>query len=93
MLSIGRALMANPKLLLMDEPSLGLAPLVVEEVFASIRRINDTGTMVLLAEQNAHAALQVAGRGYVIENGSVAMEGSREELLDNREVRRAYIGI
>jgi branched-chain amino acid transport system ATP-binding protein len=85
--------MANPKLLLMDEPSLGLAPLVVEEVFASIRRINDTGTMVLLAEQNAHAALQVAGRGYVIENGSVAMEGSREELLDNREVRRAYIGI
>lgn len=93
MLSIGRALMAKPKLLLMDEPSLGLAPLVVEEVFASIRRINAGGTMVLLAEQNAHAALQVAARGYVIESGSVAIEGTSHELLDNREVRRAYIGI
>jgi branched-chain amino acid transport system ATP-binding protein len=93
MLSIGRALMARPQLLLMDEPSLGLAPLVVEEVFASIRRINEAGTMVLLAEQNAHAALGVAGRGYVIESGSVAIAGTREELLGNREVRRAYIGI
>lgn len=93
MLSIGRALMAKPRVLLMDEPSLGLAPLVVAEVFASIRKINEAGTMVLLAEQNAHAALQVASSGYVIESGSVAIEGTSNELLGNREVRRAYIGI
>lgn len=93
MLAIGRALMAKPRLLLLDEPSLGLAPLVVEEVLQSIVRINQGGTMVLLAEQNAHAALSIADRGYVIENGAVAIEGAREELLDNPEVRRAYIGI
>jgi branched-chain amino acid transport system ATP-binding protein len=93
MLAIGRALMAKPRLLLLDEPSLGLAPLVVEEVFASILKINERGTSVLLAEQNAHAALKVAHRGYVIEEGSVAVQGSRDELMGNTAVRRAYIGI
>jgi len=93
MLAIGRALMAKPRLLLLDEPSLGLAPLVVEEVFASILKINEGGTSVLLAEQNAHAALKVAHRGYVIEEGRVALEGGREELMGNEEVRRAYIGV
>jgi branched-chain amino acid transport system ATP-binding protein len=93
MLAIGRALMARPRLLLLDEPSLGLAPLVVEEVFDAIVKINAGGTSVLLAEQNAHAALKVAARGYVIEEGSVALEGEREELMDNPEVRRAYIGV
>jgi branched-chain amino acid transport system ATP-binding protein len=93
MLAIGRALMARPRLLLLDEPSLGLAPLVVDEVFDSIAKINERGTSVLLAEQNAHAALKVAGRGYVIEEGSVVMEGTHDALMDNPEVRRAYIGI
>jgi branched-chain amino acid transport system ATP-binding protein len=93
MLAIGRALMARPRLLLLDEPSLGLAPLVVEEVFDAILEINAGGTSVLLAEQNAHAALKVAHRGYVIEEGNVALEGRREELMHNEEVRRAYIGL
>lgn len=93
MLAIGRALMARPRLLLLDEPSLGLAPLVVDEVFESILEINARGTSVLLAEQNANAALKVAGRGYVIEEGRVAIEGDREELMDNPEVRKAYIGV
>ena len=93
MLAIGRALMARPRLLLLDEPSLGLAPLVVEEVFASIATINARGTSVLLAEQNAHAALKVAGRGYVIEEGEVVLEGTHDTLMHNPEVRRAYIGV
>jgi len=93
MLAIGRALMARPRLLLLDEPSLGLAPLVVEEVFEAIVKIHEQGTGVLLAEQNAHAALKIAGRGYVIEEGSVALEGARDELMENPEVRRAYIGV
>ncbi len=93
MLSIGRALMARPRLLLLDEPSLGLAPLVVEQVFEAILEINRRGTTVFLAEQNAHAALKVAQRGYVIESGTVAMEGDRDTLVDNPEVRRAYIGV
>ncbi|HET9949792.1 MAG TPA: ABC transporter ATP-binding protein [Longimicrobiales bacterium] len=93
MLAIGRALMVRPKLLLLDEPSLGLAPLVVDEVFASIQRIHRLGTGVLLAEQNANAALKVASRGYVIEEGRVALEGGRDELMGNPEVRRAYIGV
>ena len=93
MLSIGRALMARPRLLLLGKPSLGLAPLVVEEVVESILEINRRGTAVFLAEQNAHAALKVAQRGYVIESGSVALEGDRDTLVDNPEVRRAYIGV
>jgi len=93
MLAIGRALMAGPRLLLLDEPSLGLAPLVVEEVFASIVKINEGGTSILLAEQNAYAALKVAHRGYVVEEGRIAVEGGREKLMGNEEVRRAYIGL
>jgi branched-chain amino acid transport system ATP-binding protein len=93
MLAIGRALMAKPRLLLLDEPSLGLAPLVVEEVFASIRKIHAQGTSLLLAEQNAHAALRVADRGYVVEEGAVVLEGARDALMDNPDVRRAYIGV
>lgn len=92
MVAIGRALMARPRLLLLDEPSLGLAPLVVEQVFQTIVEINRTGTMVLLAEQNAYAALQIAHRGYVIEQGRITLQGSRDELLGNEEVRKAYIG-
>jgi branched-chain amino acid transport system ATP-binding protein len=93
MLAIGRALMARPRLLLLDEPSLGLAPLVVDEVFESILEINERGTSILIAEQNAYAALKIAGRGYVIEEGSVTLEGERETLVDNPSVRRAYIGV
>jgi ABC-type cobalamin transport system ATPase subunit len=89
----GRPPGGRPRLLLLDEPSLGLAPLVVEEVFASIAEINARGTSVLLAEQNAHAALKVARRGYVIEEGSVVLEGTHDTLMDNPEVRRAYIGV
>ncbi|TKT69659.1 ABC transporter ATP-binding protein [Aquamicrobium sp. LC103] len=92
MVAIGRALMGRPKLLLLDEPSLGLAPLVVRQVLDTIKSINAGGTTVLLAEQNAYAALQIADRGYVMESGRVVLEGSREELLNNETVRRAYIG-
>lgn len=92
MLAIGRALMARPKLLMLDEPSLGLAPLVVQQVFETIQRINEGGTMVLLAEQNARAALQIADRGYVIESGKIVVQGSSEELYQNDEIRKAYIG-
>ncbi|HET7579183.1 MAG TPA: ABC transporter ATP-binding protein [Bacillales bacterium] len=92
MLAIGRALMARPKLLLLDEPSLGLAPLVVQQVFDTIREINEKGTMVLLAEQNANAALKIADRGYVIESGSIVTGGSSEELFANDDIRKAYIG-
>lgn len=93
MLAIGRALMARPRLLLLDEPSLGLAPRVVEEVLDSIVEINRRGTSVLLAEQNANAALRIAHRGYVIEEGTVALEGERDDLMGNDDVRRAYIGV
>jgi branched-chain amino acid transport system ATP-binding protein len=92
MLAIGRALMGRPKALLLDEPSLGLAPLVVKQMFEIIARINQAGTTVLLAEQNAYAALSIASRAYVIEQGKIVLEGSREELLGNEQVRRAYIG-
>ncbi|KKM10069.1 leucine/isoleucine/valine transporter ATP-binding subunit [Clostridiales bacterium PH28_bin88] len=92
MLAIGRALMSRPKLLLLDEPSLGLSPLVVREVFEAIKQINAAGTMVLLAEQNAFMALKVASRGYVIENGQIVMADSSENLLGNEQVKRAYIG-
>lgn len=93
MLAIGRALMARPKLLLLDEPSMGLAPLVVQEIFAVIERLRmDEGTTVLLVEQNAKAALKMADRGYVLETGKVILEGASSELLENKEVQRAYLG-
>lgn len=93
MLAIGRALMAKPKLLLLDEPSMGLAPLVVQEIFTVIERLRkDEGTTVLLVEQNAKAALKMADRGYVLETGKVILEGISSELLENKEVQRAYLG-
>jgi len=92
MVAIGRALMGRPKVLLLDEPSLGLAPLVVKQVFEVIQRINKAGTTVLLAEQNAFAALRIAHRAYVIERGRIVMEGDRDSLMNNEAVRRAYIG-
>ena len=92
MLAIGRAMMGRPKALLLDEPSLGLAPLVVKQVFEVIQRINRNGTTVLLAEQNAYAALKIAHRAYVIESGRIVLEGDRDSLLNNPAVRKAYIG-
>ena len=92
MVAIGRALMSRPKALLLDEPSLGLAPLVVKQVFEVIEKINKAGTTVLLAEQNAYAALRIASRAYVIEGGRIVMEGAPEALLGNDAVRKAYIG-
>ncbi|AXF57859.1 ABC transporter ATP-binding protein [Salicibibacter kimchii] len=92
MLAIGRAMMSRPQLLLLDEPSIGLAPLIVEQVFDVIQEINRGGTTVLLAEQNANAALKIADRGYVIEDGNIVVEGDSEELFSNDEVRKAYIG-
>ncbi|MBD2747333.1 ABC transporter ATP-binding protein [Microvirga sp. BT688] len=92
MLAIGRALMGRPQVLLLDEPSLGLAPLVVKQVLGVIKAINDKGTTVLLAEQNAYAALRIAHRAYVIESGRIVMEGDRDTLLNDERVRKAYIG-
>lgn len=92
MVALGRALMGRPRALLLDEPSLGLAPLVVKQMFEVIQRINRAGTTVLLAEQNAYAALGIAHRAYVIESGRIVMEGDRESLLKDEGIRRAYIG-
>jgi branched-chain amino acid transport system ATP-binding protein len=92
MVAIGRALMSRPKLLLLDEPSLGLAPLVVKQVFETVKQINSEGTSVLLAEQNAFAALQIADRAYVIESGRMVASGDREAMLDDDRIRKAYIG-
>jgi branched-chain amino acid transport system ATP-binding protein len=92
MVAIGRALMGRPKALLLDEPSLGLAPLIVKQVFEIIQRINRSGTTVLLAEQNAYAALKIAHRAYVIESGRIVLEGNAESLMGNETVRKAYIG-
>jgi len=92
MVAIGRALMARPKLLLLDEPSLGLAPLVVQQTLDAVSAINRTGTMVLLAEQNAYAALAVSHRGYVIQDGRIVLEGLADDLRDDKDVRRAFIG-
>ncbi|MGN0996364.1 MAG: ABC transporter ATP-binding protein [Candidatus Ventricola sp.] len=92
MLAVGRALMSRPKLLMMDEPSLGLAPLIVKDIFSIIRRVNDDGITVLLIEQNANAALRVADYGYVLETGVIALTGTGEELLKNESVREAYLG-
>jgi branched-chain amino acid transport system ATP-binding protein len=93
MLAIGRALMALPRILMLDEPSLGLAPLVVQEIFAIIAEINRAGTTILLVEQNTRQALALAQRGYVLENGRVVLVGRGRELLDNDHVRRAYLGL
>ena len=92
MLAIGRALMTRPALLMLDEPSMGLAPMLVERIFDTIREINQEGTTVLLIEQNAHMALNAAQRGYVIESGSIVLEDSSQSLLGNDQVRKAYLG-
>lgn len=92
MLAIGRAMMARPKILLLDEPSMGLAPILVEEIFKNIQDINQQGTTILLVEQNANMALQVANRGYVLETGAVALEGSAAELRENPRVKAVYLG-
>ena len=92
MVAIGRALMGRPRVLLLDEPSLGLAPLVVAQMFGVIGDINRGGTTVLLAEQNAYAALRIASRAYVIEAGRIVLEGDRDTLSNNERVRRAYLG-
>jgi branched-chain amino acid transport system ATP-binding protein len=93
MLAIGRALMAEPELLLLDEPSLGLAPLIVSQIFAAIGRINrERGTAILLVEQNAHHALRLAHRGYVLATGRVVMQGPAAELAENKDIQAAYLG-
>jgi branched-chain amino acid transport system ATP-binding protein len=93
MLAIGRAMLAQPRLLLLDEPSLGLAPQVVQMIFRIIKQINEQGTTVLLVEQNAHMALAAAHRAYVLEVGSIVMEGPAAELAASDSVRRAYLGL
>ena len=92
MLAVGRALMANPKLIMMDEPSLGLAPIIVNEIFEIIKRVNEQGTTVLLVEQNANMALHIADKAYVIENGRISIEGTGKELLKDERVKKAYLG-
>lgn len=93
MLAIGRALMSNPRLLLLDEPSLGLAPILAGKIFKTIAEINNEGITILLVEQNAKAALKLSHRGYVLENGSIKLHGSGEELLHNEDLKKAYLGI
>jgi branched-chain amino acid transport system ATP-binding protein len=92
MLAMGRALMARPSLLMLDEPSMGLAPRVMKDIFDTIVRISGEGSTVLLVEQNARSALRIANRGYVLETGRIVLEGTSEELLANRDVQRAYLG-
>ncbi len=93
MLAMGRALMSRPRLLLLDEPSMGLAPLIIEEIFQIIRELKDEGITIFLVEQNASQALAIADRGYVLETGKVVLEGSGKELLSNDKVREAYLGM
>lgn len=93
MLAVGRALMTKPKLLMMDEPSLGLAPLIVKSIFEIIQNINKLGVTILLIEQNAKAALEIADYGYVMETGNIVMEGPGSQLLNNEDVKKAYLGI
>ena len=92
MLAMGRAIMAKPKLLLLDEPSMGLAPLMVQNIFTIIETINKEGTTILLVEQNAHMALSVANRAYVLETGKIVLAGTAKELQESDEVRAAYLG-
>jgi len=92
MLAIGRALMARPSLIMLDEPSMGLAPLIVRDIFSIIRRLREAGNTVLLVEQNARSALKISDRGYVLETGRIILEGEAGDLLANREIQRAYLG-
>jgi branched-chain amino acid transport system ATP-binding protein len=92
MLAIGRALMGRPRLLMLDEPSLGLAPLLVQEIFHTLKEINEAGTTILLVEQNAHMALHIANRGYVLQTGEVVLQDTAQALLQNELVREAYLG-
>ena len=92
MLAMGRALMARPKLLLLDEPSMGLAPILVKEIFSIIQEINQTGTTVLLVEQNAKMALSIADYAYVLETGNVVLSGSGQDLIESPEIQKAYLG-
>ena len=92
MVAIGRALMTGPRLIMMDEPSMGLAPLIVEKIFTTIAALPKLGKTVLLVEQNARASLEIADRGYVLETGQIVLSGTAQELLDNHDVQRAYLG-
>ncbi|MDY6060126.1 MAG: ABC transporter ATP-binding protein, partial [Candidatus Fimenecus sp.] len=92
MLAMGRALMSRPKLLMLDEPSMGLSPLLVDEVFTIIKDLNKEGTTVLLVEQNAGKSLAISDRAYVLENGKIVLSGTGEELLQSEEVKKAYLG-
>jgi branched-chain amino acid transport system ATP-binding protein len=92
MLAMGRALMSKPKLMMLDEPSMGLAPILVRQIFSIIEEIHREGTTILLIEQNAHMALSVANRGYVLETGKIVMHGPAKELLDSEEIKNAYLG-
>jgi branched-chain amino acid transport system ATP-binding protein len=92
MLAIGRALMSRPKLIMMDEPSLGLAPIIVKELFGIIKKINEEGMTVLLIEQNANAALKIADIGYIMETGRITLQGAGKDLLNNEEIKKAYLG-
>jgi branched-chain amino acid transport system ATP-binding protein len=92
MLSMGRALMANPRVLLLDEPSMGLAPILVEQIFDIIKTLNEQGTTILLVEQNARMALSIASRGYVLQTGAIKLQGPASELAENEEVQKTYLG-
>jgi branched-chain amino acid transport system ATP-binding protein len=92
MLAIGRAMMSRPRILLLDEPSMGLAPLFVQEIFNIIRDINKAGTTILLVEQNASMALQIANRAYVMETGSIVLSGTGSELMQSDDIKKAYLG-
>ncbi len=93
MLATGRGLMSRPGLLMMDEPSMGLSPILVEEIFSIIKEINSQGTSILLVEQNAHMALTISNRAYVIETGRIVLSGTAKEIADNPQVKAAYLGV
>ena len=92
MLAIGRAIMSNPKMLLLDEPSMGLSPLLVKEIFSIIKELNESGMTILLVEQNARKALAISDRAYVLETGRIVLEGNAKELLEDDAVKKAYLG-